>query len=94
MSTISNGKRYIEQLPIRTINFSDPTDKTRHDRLVELVERMLGMHKRLTDARVPHGRTILQQQIDSLVYELYGLTEEEIKMVEVAAGDSSVVVTL
>jgi hypothetical protein len=43
--------------------------------------------------RVLHDRTILQQQIDSLVYELYGLAEEEKKMVEAAAGDSSVVIT-
>ena len=46
-------------------------------------------HKRLADARVPHDKTITQQQIavtdqqiDRLVYELYGLTEKEIKMVE------------
>src|SRR5258708_4485227 len=47
----SYGKRFIEQLPIRTIDFSDPTDKDRHDRLVELVEQMLLFNKRLADAR-------------------------------------------
>ena len=85
----SYGKRFIEQLPIRTINFSDPTDKVRHDKMVELVERMLSLHKRLAEARAPHDRTVLQQQIivtdhqiDRLVYELYDLTEEEIKIVE------------
>ncbi len=81
--------RFIRNLPIRTINFSDPTDKTRHDKIVELVERMLSLHKRLSDARMPHDKTTLQQQInitdqqiDRLVYEQYGLTEEEIKIVE------------
>lgn len=81
----SYGKRFIEQLPIRTINFSDPADKVRHDRMVELVERMLALHKRLAAARVPHDKTIIQQQItvidkqiDGLVYELYGVTGEEI----------------
>ncbi len=50
---------------------------------------MLALHKRLSDARMPRDKTIIQQQIDAtdhqinrLVYELYGLTEEEIKMVE------------
>jgi hypothetical protein len=81
--------QFIEQLPIRTINFSDPTEKARHDRVVELVERMLSLYKRLADAKVPHDRTVLQQQIavtdqqiDKVVYELYGLAEEEIGMVE------------
>jgi glycosyltransferase A (GT-A) superfamily protein (DUF2064 family) len=84
----SYGKRFIEQLPIRTINFNDSTHKARHDRIVELVERMLSLHNRLADVQVPHDKAILQQQInvtnqqiDRLVYELYGLTEEEIKMV-------------
>jgi hypothetical protein len=40
------NKQFIEQLPIRTINFSDPADKARHDKLVELVERMLELNKR------------------------------------------------
>jgi len=86
---IALNRQYIEQLPIRTTNFSDPADKALHNRLVELVERMLSLHKRLIDARIPRDKTILQQQIDAtdmqidrLVYELYGLTEEEINVVE------------
>jgi hypothetical protein len=37
---------YLEGFPVRTINFSDPADKARHDKLVELVERMLELNKR------------------------------------------------
>ncbi len=37
--------RYLERIPIRTINFSDPADKARHDKMVSLVERMLELHK-------------------------------------------------
>jgi hypothetical protein len=79
----------LKQLPIRGINFSDPADKARHDRMVELVEGMLELHKRLAAARTPHEKEALQRQIDStdreidaLVYELYGLTDEEIRIVE------------
>ena len=50
---------------------------------------MLDLHKKLPLARTDHEKTLLQRQIDStdrridaLVYELYGLTEEEIKIVE------------
>ncbi len=85
----SYGKRFIEQLPIRTINFSDPADKSRHDQIVELVRQILSLNKRLQDARTPQEKTILQQQIavtdqqiDKLVYELYDLTEQEINIVE------------
>lgn len=86
---IAFNRQYIEQLPIRMINFSNPADKSQHDRMVELVERMLSLHKRLADARLPRDKELIQQQItvtdrqiDRLVYELYGLTEEEIRMVE------------
>ena len=61
----------------------------RHDRLVALVERMLELHKRLASARASADREMYQRQIeatdreiDQLVYELYGLTEGEIEIVE------------
>jgi hypothetical protein len=78
-----------EQLPIRTINFSDPTDKARHDQMVKLVEQMISLHKQLATAKIPDEKARLArqidatgQQIDRLVYELYGLAEEEIKTIE------------
>ena len=81
--------QYIIQIPIRTINFFDPADKARHDRMVQLVTQMLDLNKRLQDATLEHDKTLLQRQIeatdaaiDKLVYELYGLTDEEIGIVE------------
>jgi hypothetical protein len=86
------NRQYIEQLPIRTINFSDPKEKARHDRMVKLVEQMLSLHRQLPTARTPDEETRLQRQIDAtdhqidqLVYELYGLTEKEIQIVEEGA---------
>jgi len=83
------NRQYIEQLPIHTINFSDPADKTHHDKMVKLVQLMLSLHKQLAGAKTPDEKTRLQRQIDTtdheidqLVYELYGLTEDEIKIVE------------
>lgn len=50
---------------------------------------MLALHQQLAAAKIAHEQTALQRQIeatdrqiDALVYELYGLTEEEIKIVE------------
>jgi hypothetical protein len=74
---------------VRTINFADPADKARPDRMVALVMQMLELNKRLQDAKLEHEKTLLSRQveatdaaIDALVYELYGLTEEEIGIVE------------
>jgi len=67
--------------------------KSRHDKLVLLVNKLLRLMPKL---RGPSGRAIsdsekatlqnavtaTDQQIDALVYELYGLTAEEIKLVE------------
>jgi hypothetical protein len=81
--------QYIKQLPIRTINFSDLTEKACHDQMVELVSRMLSLNKQLLTVKAAHEKTILERQIDAtdrqidrLVYNLYGLTDEEIKIVE------------
>jgi type II restriction/modification system DNA methylase subunit YeeA len=50
---------------------------------------MLALHKQLQETRTPHDEIALKRQIeatdrqiDALVYELYGLTEEEIGIVE------------
>ena len=57
--------------------------------MVELVDRMVGLHKRLAKAKSPQEKTDIERQIqqtddaiDRLVYELYGLTDEEIRIVE------------
>ena len=85
----SYNRQYIAPLPIRTIDFSNQNDKAQHDKMVELVERMLDLHKRFAEVRTPTEKQMLQRQIDAtdqqintLVYELYGLTEGEIKIVE------------
>ena len=76
-------------LPIRIIDFDDPQDVARHDKMVALVERMLDLHKKLAAATIPADMKLYQRQIeatdeeiDALVYELYGLTEGEIEIVE------------
>jgi len=79
----------LNYLPFRTINPNDPTDVSRHDRMVALVTQMLDLNKKLQEARLEQEKTMLSRQIeatdgaiDKLVYELYGLTEDEIKIVE------------
>ncbi len=79
----------IRNLPIRTIDFTDPADVKRHDRMVSLVESMLDLHKQLAAAQRPDHKEQLDRQIaatdrqiDALVYELYDLTPDEITIIE------------
>ena len=58
-------------------------------RLVPLIDQMLTLQMRLTQTRTPEDRKMVERQIeatdrqiDKLVYELYGLTDEEIEIVE------------
>ncbi len=59
--------------------------------IITTVQQMLSLQKQLAAAKTPQEQTMLQRQIDAtdrqidrLVYELYGLTEAEIEIVEAA----------
>jgi hypothetical protein len=84
----------LARTPVRTIDFSDPADKARHDRMVALVGRMLAAKQQLAAATGTKQERHLyerkcaatDEQIDALVCELYGLTPRETASVE---ADSS-----
>ncbi len=78
-----------KKLPIHTVNFDDTVEKAQHDKLVALVENLLELQKKHHDARMERDKELYERQIkmvdaqiDRLVYDLYGLTEEEIEIVE------------
>jgi hypothetical protein len=57
--------------------------------MVAMVNQMLQFHEDLASAKTAHEKTLLERQIaatdrqiDTLVYELYGLTGDEIAIVE------------
>jgi hypothetical protein len=61
--------------------------------MVTLVTKMPGLNKKVQDARLEQEKTQLSRQIeatdaaiDKQVYELYGLTPEEIAIVEGTDG--------
>jgi hypothetical protein len=79
----------VMKLPIRAINFNDSIEKSAHDKIVSLVESLLSFRKSLVSAQNPTEKERLEKQIksadegiDKLVYGLYGLSDEEIKIVE------------
>ena len=63
--------------------------------MVGLVETMVKLHRDLPKAKTPHERKTMRRQvaatnrqIDGLVYELHGLTEDEIRNVGAVRDDS------
>jgi hypothetical protein len=77
----------IKRLPIFSLDSTNVETIKRSNQLKILVERMLELHKRTP--QTPQEQESLAREIaatdgaiDHLVYELYGLTEDEIKIVE------------
>jgi adenine-specific DNA-methyltransferase len=80
---------YLLPFPVPTIDFANPAEKSQHEKMVSLVTQMLELHKSKAGAKTQSEQDVYERQIravdesiDRLVYELYGLSEEEIKIVE------------
>ncbi len=81
---IALNRQYIENIPL-----PKAPNRASHDRIVSLVEKMLGLHQQRTAAKTPHEQTAIERQISAVdalidreVYALYELREEEIALVE------------
>jgi hypothetical protein len=81
--------QYMAKVPIRTVDFDNPDDVANHDKMVELVERMMELNQKRASEKNPETLRLLEtqiaatdRQIDRLVYELYELTDEEVELVE------------
>jgi len=87
--TIDVLKNALLSLPIRAIDFSKPKEKSAHDKMVELVEKMLEAKKSQANAQTDKDKTFferycdsLDKQIDALVYDLYALSADEKRIIE------------
>ena len=83
------NRQYIEGLPICTLDSRDSVDSVVHERMGNLVNSMLSLQRQVPLAKSSAEKAVLQRQIeatdaviDHLVYDLYGLTAEEIAVVE------------
>jgi adenine-specific DNA-methyltransferase len=87
-ANIDIGVSVMRKFPIRKIDFSNSDEKKIHDNLVALVEVMLDLNKKAQIARGSRKDQIQRQiertdrEIDDLVYRLYGITDEERKIIE------------
>ncbi len=82
--------RQVAQLPIKTINFANQTQKSQHDLLCNLAQQMFDLNKELAEAkentdkwnRLKQEIDKIDHKIDEAVYKLYGLTKEEVSIIE------------
>lgn len=81
------------ELPICGLDIASKAGKSRHAQIESLVDGFLNLSARLPITKTSHERTVIERQIaatdreiDRLVYELYGLTDDEIKIVEDATA--------
>ena len=79
----------LDLLPIRSIDFKNKSEVHTHDQIVSSVDQLLQLNKDLQAETLESKREQIKRKIDhfedkinELVYKLYDLTEEEIKIVE------------
>jgi len=84
-------RQYMWNLPIHTIDFNNPSEKAIHDKLVSLVDRMLELHRKKNSLppsaereKIEREIAVTDEKIDDIVYGLYGVTDEERKIIEKA----------
>ena len=83
------NKQYVEQLPIKLLDLSNPVEKSRHDEIVSLADRMLKLNKELTNTSENTDKWYSLKKeteqtdriIDERVYELYEVTDEERRII-------------
>ncbi|MGA2533691.1 MAG: N-6 DNA methylase [Candidatus Aminicenantales bacterium] len=80
---------YLADIPIRSVNASNLVSITHHDRIVNYVDRIMELHDQRDKARTPTDKELCERQIaaidrqlDQHVYQLYGLSADEVLMVE------------
>lgn len=80
--------RSLRALPLRSLDFGKAEERAWHEEIVRNVEEILNLHRALSTATDVERNLIekrihlLDDRIDRLVYHLYGLSREEITLIE------------
>lgn len=83
----TNYIREFEAIPIIKLDLEKTNDKKYHDLISKKVEKILDLNKKLISIESPNNQLkksidSFENDIDQLVYELYDLNDDEIKIVE------------
>ena len=80
---------YINPFPIKLIDFNNKTEVLQQKQIIKHVDQLLQLNQDLQTATLPERKGQIQSKIsycedriNAIVYELYGLTEKEVRVVE------------
>lgn len=83
------GARQVQELPIKSIDFNNKRELYSHDEIVKLVDQLLNLYVEIKEVKLQTQIDQIKSKIDycenrinEIVYQLYGLTDEEIRLVE------------
>lgn len=90
---ITCTKQYFANLPIKKLNSKSKVEKRIHDSTIAYVTQLFTLHQQLHEVK-PQSKqgdlqrhiTYAEKKVDELVFELYGLTTEEIELIENATN--------
>jgi len=84
----SHGKQFIENIPIRIIDFTNENEKKQHDDIVDTIKQLIETKANYNLVYMASKKSILQRKLDFLynnlieqVNILYGLTNDEVNVV-------------
>lgn len=72
----SHGKQFIATLPIYKINFDNPTESTKHQQIVDMVQNIMRMKIQLAAAPNIASRRVLERSITAINSELNHAIDE------------------
>ncbi|MBK9220679.1 MAG: N-6 DNA methylase [Saprospiraceae bacterium] len=80
---------YVLKLPIRIIDFKNKSEVQQHDEITSIVEQVLMLNNEIQSINLESKRKHIQNKIEycenrinEIVYQLYRLNEDEIKVIE------------
>jgi len=80
---------YVSKLPIKVIDQTIPGEKDFYDEVTKLVNQLLKLNEEKQQQtlqskldQIENRIDYCEQRINDIVYELYGLTKEEIALIE------------
>ncbi|AEM21169.1 fused endonuclease-methyltransferase [Brachyspira intermedia PWS/A] len=80
---------HINELPIYKIDLNKKEEKEKYDKIIELVDSMIILNKKLISEKNPNSLNMINRQIsacekqlDNLIFSIYNLNDEERRIIE------------
>jgi adenine-specific DNA-methyltransferase len=85
----ATNKQFAGEIPIKRIDFSNSSEKDKHDKIVNMVSNVIELKKKFNQIELKHEKEMVLRQIDAIIgqiniilYDLYGIKNKEIRLIE------------